>query len=157
MTITIQTLAAEMSHAFETATRCTTGETFIKLEDDAPAWMTTICRKAHDDAAILPDDWRYRFIEEAVDALAECRDDDEGRDRLEPDVYTGQLTGWPHSRNSRVFYLGEVIEEYGPIKDGFKLLAVAQLIERQEVLEQVVHALHEELESRQADPDGEGE
>ena len=35
MTITIQTLAAEMSQAFETATRPASGETLRKLKDDA--------------------------------------------------------------------------------------------------------------------------
>lgn len=151
MTLTIQTLAAEMSQTFETATRPTSGETFRKLKDDAPAWMTTVCRKAHDDGDILPDDWRYCFLEEAVDALAECDDPVEARDRLEPDIYTSDLTGWLHSLNSRVYYLGEVMQEYGPFRDGFQLLAAAQLSEKQETFQQVLDALREELEARQAD------
>ncbi len=148
MTITIQTLAAEMSQSFETATRPTSGEEFRKLKDDAPAWMTTVCRKAHDDGEMLPDDWRYVFIEQAVDALAEHEDSDEAGDSLEPDVYTSDLTGWLHSRNSRVYYLEEVMREYGSFKDGFQLLATAQLQEKQETFHQVIAALREELDSR---------
>lgn len=149
MTVTIQTLAAEMSQSFETATRPTSGEEFRKLKDDAPAWMTTICRKAHDDGHMLPDDWRYVFIEQAVDALAEHEDSDEARDSLEPDVYTHHLTAWLHSHNTRVHYLGEVMQEYGTFKDGFQLLATAQLQEMQETFHQVIAALQEELDSRQ--------
>jgi hypothetical protein len=144
---TIQTLAAEMAAAFEQAVRIN-GEAFRKLSDDAPEWMTTVSREAHDGGELLPDDWRYAFIEQAVDALAEHGDADTARDMLEPDVYTSDLTGWLHSRNSRVYYLGEVMEEYGPFKDGFQLLAVAQLREKEEVFGQVLDALRLELGHR---------
>lgn len=153
--ITIQSLAAEMSQAFEEAVRPGSGEHFRRLKDDAPGWMTTVCRKAHDDAAMLPDDHRYEFIEQAVDALAACDDDDAARDSLEPDIYTSGLTGWLHSRNSRVYYLDEAMREYGPFKDGFQLLAAAQMMEKEEVFQQVLDALREELASREADGEGE--
>jgi hypothetical protein len=140
---TIQALAAHMSQAFETAVRPTSGEKFRRLKDDAPGWMTTVCRKAHDDARILPDDWRYAFIEDAVDALAAYGDPDDARDSLEPDIYTSDLTAWLHSRNSRVYYLSEALTEYGPFRDGFQLLAATQMIEKEEVFQQVVDALAE--------------
>ena len=73
------------------------------------------------------------------------------RDRLEPDIYTSDLTGWLHSLNSRVYYLGEVMQECGPFRDGFQLLAAAQLHEKQETFQQVLEALREEMESRQTD------
>jgi hypothetical protein len=145
---TIQNLADEMSRAFETAVRPTSGERFRKLKDDVPGWMTTVCRKAHDDGQMLPDDRRYEFIEQSVDALAEHEDADEARDSLEPDFYTSDLTGWLHSLNSRVYYLGEVMQEYGTFKDGFQLLAAAQIWEKEEVFQQVHDALQEELASR---------
>jgi hypothetical protein len=140
---TIQSLAAEISQAFEGALRSVTGETFRKLKDDAPSWMATVCRKAHDDGNLLPDDWRYAFIEQAVDALAAYGDADEARSSLEPDIYTHELTGWLHSLNSRVYYLGEALTEYGSFRDGFQLLAAAQMVEKEEVFQQVVNALTE--------------
>jgi hypothetical protein len=149
--ITIQSLAAEMSQSFEEAVRPASGEHFRKLNDDAPGWMTTVCRKAHDDGEMLPDDHRYEFIEQAVDALAAYDDADAARGSLEPDIYTSGLTGWLHSRNSRVYYLGEVMQEYGPFKDGFQLLAAAQMLEKEEAFQQVLDALREELASREAD------
>jgi hypothetical protein len=148
MKLTIQDLAAEMSRAFEGAVRPTSGEKFRKLKDDAPGWMTTVCRKAHDDAQMLPDDTRYEFIEQAVDALAEHEDADAARDSLEPDAYTSHLTGWLHSLNSRVYYVGEVMQEYGAFKDGFQLLAAAQMREKLETFDQVLSALQQELASR---------
>jgi hypothetical protein len=140
MTGTIQVLAQAMSKSFEGATR-PSGEIFRKLKDGSPAWMTAVCRQAHDNAQLLPDDWRYAFIEEAVDALAQHEDLDAARDSLEPDVYTSELTGWLHSRNSRVYYLGEALTDYGSFRDGFQLLAAAQLCEKEEVFQQVLDAL----------------
>lgn len=138
---TLQSLAKEMSLAFESATRPQTGESFRKLRDDAPEWMTTVCRLAHDHAKLLPDDWRYAFIEEAVDALAEHEDSAGAFVSLEPDLYTSQLTAWLHSLNSRVYFLGDALAEYGFFRDGFQLLAAAQLVEKREVFHQVLDAL----------------
>jgi hypothetical protein len=134
-----------MSLAFEGDTRATTGEEFRRLKDGSPEWMTTVCRKAHDDARLLPDDWRYAFIEDAVDALADHEDTDDARGRLEPDIYTHDLTGWLHSLNGRVYYLDEALTEHGSFRDGFQLLATAQMLEKEEVFQQVVAALEEQL------------
>jgi len=148
MTITLQMLAREMSQAFENAIRTSSGETFRKLQDTAPDWMSIVCRKAHDDGRLLPDDWRYAFIEEAVDALADHEDTDEARNSLESDLYTRELTAWLHTLNGRVYFLGEAVAEYGSFRNGFQLLAAAQMIEKDEVFQQVVAALREQLESR---------
>lgn len=145
MTTTLQTLAREMAIAFENATRTRSGETFRKLRDTAPEWMTMVCRRAHDAARLLPDDWRYAFIEQAVDALAEHENADAALDSLGPDIYTSELTAWLHSLNCRVSFLDYALAEYGSFRDGFQLLATAQLIEKQEVFQQVVSALHELL------------
>jgi hypothetical protein len=153
MTTTLQTLAAEMSGAFEGAVRPTSGEKFRKLIDDAPEWMTTVCRKVHADVPMPADDWRYKFIEQAVHALAVHEDADHARDSLKPDYYTSNLTAWLHSQNSRVYYLGDAMRECGTSKDGFRLLAAAQLQEKLETFEQVLSALREEAASR----DGSGE
>jgi hypothetical protein len=149
MKTTLQTLAQEMSLAFESATRPSSGETFRKLRDTAPEWMTTVCRLAHDGGKLLPDDWRYAFIELAVDALAEHEDTDDARGSLEPDIYTSDLTAWLHSRNSRVYFLGEALSEYGSFCDGFQLLATAQMIEKEEVFQQVVAALQNHLDRQE--------
>jgi len=118
MTATLQSLAEEMLRAIETATRQCNGESFLRLKEDAPAWMTAVCRFAHDDANLLPDDWRYVFIEDAVIALADYKEAEEARDSLEPDVYTRCLTAWLHSSNFRVNYL-RPFGKNGPKYDPF--------------------------------------
>jgi hypothetical protein len=100
---------------------------------------------AHDNARLLPDDCRYTFIEEAVDALADHADVDEALALLEPDIYTSELTAWLNSLNCRVSYLDEAQSRYGSFRDGFQLLAAAQMIEKEEVFQQVVAALEQVL------------
>lgn len=151
MTNTLHTLARQMSQSFESGTRSTTGETFRRLKDDSPEWMTTVCRRAHDDARLLPDDWRYSFIEEVVDALAEHEDVDDARSRLEPDIYTHDLTAWLHSLIGRVYYLDEALTEFGGFSNGFQLLAAAQMLEKDEVFHQVVAAFEEQLDEMEQD------
>lgn len=149
ISLSLQALAAAMSQAFERAVRPASGESFCKLKDDAPAWMTAVCRQAHEDGQWLPDDWRYEFIEQAVDALADHADIEAARASLEADIYTSDLTAWLHSLNRRVYYLGEALSAYGAFTDGFHLLAAAQMIEKEEVFQQVVMALQDELECRE--------
>jgi hypothetical protein len=57
-----------MSQAFETRKR-DNGDKYVALKDGSPEWMTDVCHKAHGD--MLPDDWRYSFISEAVDYIDE--------------------------------------------------------------------------------------
>lgn len=136
----IQDYAKQMSQAFEGRTRVS-GESFRILKDDAPQWMIDVIRTAHDSARMLPDDWRYAFIEEVCDELAEASDVDDIQ--LEPDIYTHDLTAWLHSRADRLGYITEALEEGLDFKDGFKLLAYAQLREKEEVLSSVREALEE--------------
>lgn len=48
----------------------------------------------------MPDDWRYQFIVDSLDALSEESDPDD----IQPggDIYTHDLTGWIHSRVDRL-------------------------------------------------------
>lgn len=141
---TIHELATELSRSFEEGTR-PDGETFRRLKDDAPGWTKDVVREAHGrdsdgTPAMLPDDWRYQFAEDAADAISEADDDadlDDVANDLEADVYTSELTGWLHSRNDRVSYLDDARENNGAALDAFQLLAAAQQIERREVFQLV--------------------
>jgi hypothetical protein len=46
-----------MSLAFEGVIRANSGEAFRRLSSSSPEWMTNVCRLAHDDSNLLPDDW----------------------------------------------------------------------------------------------------
>lgn len=83
-----------------------------------PEWFQELCRAAHGD--MLPDDWRYEFIGDALSCIEENEDSDE--DELSERfrewfdgayVYTAQQTGWLASRADRHGYCDEAAEELG--------------------------------------------
>lgn len=84
---------------FTTGTR-ESGKTFTKLTDDAPEWLKTAVREAHQGT--LPNDWIYaecRAAVEAVDSGAldvEDEDDDDVHNHADAqvDVYTQELFQW---------------------------------------------------------------
>jgi hypothetical protein len=147
MTITsIQTLAAEVSAMFRTETR-TDGSTFITY-DDVPQWVNDMAHAAHNDMA--PDDWKFAFIVEALDALAENEDADEVR--LEADIYTHELLKWLSSNLQRPGYCDEAMQEFGgEFTDTVALISLGQYHEKNEVLGIVRSALEAQIEATDDD------
>jgi hypothetical protein len=115
------------------------GDSFISAKDDAPEWVSDVCRDCHGD--FLPDDWRYSFITDAADLLAECSDP-ESID-IEPDVYTSKLTDWLASSVRRVAYCDDYLSEFGAATDNhtISLISGGQYLERREVLDSLIAAL----------------
>lgn len=146
---TWHTLATEAASWMERATR-EDGTQYRRFREGHPEWLLDLAYAAHDNGDMWADDWRYEFIEQALDALADADPDADPEDvlyEIEPDVYTGELTRWLDSRNSRVYYLTEVLEEFGAEGiDGFRLLALAQGQEKQETARQVLDFLTERAE-----------
>lgn len=126
---TIQEFAREAADYFTTDCR-EDGTEYNKINDYAPDWVFELVRTAHDD--MLPDDNKYRFVEYALELIADNTDDDLDCPYIEPDSYTSDLTSWLNSDVRRVYYLDEILSEYA-IKDGFSLLAHAQMREKEEV------------------------
>jgi hypothetical protein len=148
MNKTVNELAREALEWFITDTR-DNGEEFIKTKDGRPDWLENLIFTAHDD--MLPDDYRYKFIEDALIMIADQDEDaDLDRPEIEADIYTSDLTKWLHSRNDRVYYLTEALEEY-EIKDGFRALQAAQLREREEVYFSVLNGLRELCENQKGE------
>jgi len=92
------------------------------------------------------DDYHYRWLSRAFERIQseiedmnslEDIDMDDIRDsifeEIEPDCYTANLTAWLNTKPSRVYYITEVLEEFGEFRDGFQLLAMAQQQEIEEV------------------------
>ena len=148
MNKTVNELAKDALGWFITDTR-DNGEEFVKTKEGRPDWLKNLIFTAHDD--MLPDDYRYQFIEDALQYISD-QDEDVGLDcpEIEADTYTSDLTKWLHSRNDRVYYLTEALEEY-EIKDGFQALQEAQLREREEVFYSVLNSLRELCEEEQED------
>lgn len=159
--------AEQFSAAFMRDTR-PDGETFIRLEDDAPEWMTDAIREAH--GRMLPDDVKYTMCEEVAERLAD-RDSDEWDDAQGEecdslvDVYNGDLIKWLGSHGTRAAYIDEAQEEglIDPNADTFKRLQIGQYMEYAEiwsVLQSACEDAGDDLESEadaEADDDGEDE
>ena len=148
---TLETIAEEAASYFERATR-PDGDPFTRLKDDRPEWVYEAVYAAH-GGDLLPDDYRYKWSEEAFDAIAEG--DTEASDGFEePDVYTSNLLEWVSSNLSRVGYVDEAVEEFGGEPGGLAdQLMLGQAAERREVFEAIFEACEEQLAEREAAED----
>ena len=144
-------IADEAYTHFEKATRTSNGAEFWRVKHGAPEWIRDLCFAAHEAGAMLPDDWRYQFIVEALSAISEEREDD-----IEADIYTGELSAWLASNVNRVEYVDDAVEEYGGKFPGaIEALQIGQLAEKREVLELVKAYLEEVAEDEDDDEDDE--
>ena len=137
--MTIQEKAAEVSKTFVEKTR-DDGSKFWSTDSEDAA-IRDMCHDAHGE--MLPDDWKYRFIVDALDLIAEAEDVDGVA--IEPDIYTADLTAWLASHNGRVDYLTRVLEACDTT-DGIEAIAMAQAFEREEVYFSVLSSIREMVE-----------
>lgn len=128
----LQKLADETRNQFVQGKR-DNGDSYWYRESSEQDWIYEMCHKAHGD--MLPDDWRYAFIVEALDALAESEDPDDIK--LEADIYTQSLTNWLASRADRYSYCDEAAEEFGQPLTMIEMLQFGQAYEKREVLDAV--------------------
>lgn len=138
----IQELAGQLAKYFVTKYR-EDGSEYQSISEDCP------CKEqlqelvwAAEDEGIGFDNYVYRFV---VDSLYAISDAEEG-DKLEKyvpdcDVETAVLTDWLNSNIYRVYYLSNVIDDYGDTVDGFQLLGLAQEIEIRYVFNSVCESL----------------
>ncbi len=131
--MTVHVLARALEAAFVSDTR-TNGDTFYKLRDGSPEWMSDAIHASHGDMG--PDDWRYAAIRAVAGEIAESDDyDDESSERIDSlvDVYTSALTGWLASRNDRYSYVDDAMADYGPPESIINALQLGQSAEYQEI------------------------
>jgi len=133
----IQELAREALFWFEHRTW------YWTIKNGAPEWVQELVWVAHNEGEILPDDCRYRFIVEALGALAE------GEHNLEPDVDINRLLSWLDDYPSyRMGIIDEVVSEFG-WSGLFEALQAGQLKEKEEVLGIVKQFLEKEIAVKQ--------
>lgn len=124
------------------------------LADDAPEWAGDFVREAH-GTDILPDDYRYRWIVDALDTLWEAQrlgnlddvDDIATEWADQTDVYTHDLLTWLSSNLSRVGYVDQAQED-GLLEgdaDLISRISVGQYLERLEIFHNVVRAAEQYL------------
>ena len=117
--------------------------------DGAPQWFTDLCHHAHGD--MMPDDWRYEFIQDALGAL----EDGAGEDRLDLDglyPYTADRLNWLASHLDRPGYCDEAAADAGgPPADILAFVARGMDRELREVFGLVRTKLEEIAEDEGAD------
>lgn len=119
------------------------------VEEGAPEWVKNLVWAAHDKGEILPEDFRYLFIVEALEALAE--DPEEPETILAPDVYTSELLKWLEDYPSyRMGLVDEAVSEIG-WNGLFDALQAGQLREKEEVLGIVWAFLERRIEEGEED------
>lgn len=139
--MTIQELARYYADMFITAPR-ENGETYVTLRDSNED-LTTLIRDAHGE--MMPNDYKYQFIREALEAVADSDDIDDIC--LEPAIYYSDLLDWVSSNLTRPTYVDEAVEELG-YKDFYNSLMIGQLREKEEILYSVRSSLESLLDSQ---------
>lgn len=128
-----------------------TDKDVVILKDDRPDWVQELCHSAHGD--MLPDDWRYEFIQDALNALEEDEDNEPDVDNLYP--YNADRLDWLSSNLNRAGYCDEAMEEIGGEFSGiFDTIAIGMQAELREVFALVRDALDEQAIEQETEPDG---
>lgn len=154
---TLNDKATEALSHFETAKRDDGEKTFIRTKEGTPQWVTDLIFAAHDNGEMLPNDERYKFIQDALYILSEIEDADEPHERIDSDVdvYNHDLLQWVASHLSRAYYVDEAIKEFGWNEERglFGALMVGQYSERMEVYNSVKQSLEALIEDEDEDED----
>ena len=117
--------------------------------DDAPDWFTDLCHAAH--GGMMPDDWKYEFIQDALGAIEDGADEDRlDLDGLYP--YTADRLDWLASHLDRPGYCDEAAADAGgPPAEILAMVAWGMDRELREVFDLVRSRLEEITEDDDAD------
>ncbi len=148
MKYTIQRKAQKYVDQFEVIKIQDSDETrFILKSNATEGALYKAVRSAHGES--FPSDFIHETFLRILERITEYDNPDLSEVRSEivdsmVDIYTYNLTKWLHDDINNVYYLTEVLsEEYGDIKDGFKLLAMAQYMAIDEVYPYVQELLED--------------
>ena len=143
--VTIEDLAEEARECF--VPHKTRPGTYVRT-DDCPQWVENLVFDAHEEESgdhMLPDDWRYRFIVDALDIIVDqCVRDFDDDFIIEPDYENHVLIQWLGSHGYRPGYC-DTVYEVAP-KNTMELIAAGQMVEREEVFVSVLRSLQRRLE-----------
>lgn len=149
---TVNGLAGELAAAFEEAVR-QNGSKYVRLHDGRPQWMQDAVREAHN--GLMPDDQKYRMIQEVADAMAGIDPDDDPdpdgslNEQLDGlvDVYNTDLADWLASApNHRGDYVNRALGEFDA-KTYDKALAIGQYLEYEEIADLLAAFLRKQADT----------
>ncbi len=144
-----QELATHALRFFERRTR-RRGEDetqFYTLTERYPTWVMEMVHTAHED--MMPNDYKYQYVVDTLDALSEGQDPDEALYEIEADVYNYDLLQWVQSHGERVGFVDEATRELGHHAELGMMgdIMMGQVQEKQQVWQSVASALQERLEA----------
>jgi len=147
----IRALAAQVKFVQKVRTINTEANGYTTLADNAPEWAQPMCFAAHQDGSqggMLPDDWRYQFISDAIDCITEttCEEDAQECMANGVSIYTSDLMDWLGSHNGRQGYCDDALKEYGAVESTDQLIRMGQAMERDEVFSAVYRFLLDMVE-----------
>ncbi len=120
------------------------GEKFWAMKSRHPVWVKEMVHAAHGD--MMPDDYKYEFVVDTLDAIEEETDPDEPN--LESDIYYSGLNRWFASHVERAGYVDEAVADFGHSGDGVHGdIGFGQIREKEEVWGTVVQHLRDRLEA----------
>ena len=107
---------------------------FVCFKDSRQDWMQDIVRDVHSE--MMPDDFKYKFFKESLEAIIENENFDDAIESLEPDIYNYDLYQWLSSNLSRAEYVNASIQELkGTDFDIFDVIRSGHLNEKREVFD----------------------
>lgn len=141
----VAALAREAYNSMERVINSDSGKPIVQMRRDAPDWVTDLVREAH--GSLLPDNFRYETIRDALDRIADSAGQDENEVSNEfsdeADVYNSDLLEWVGSHSNRPGYVDEARDEFGEPRDFYHGLQMGQYLERGEIFRLVHESLSE--------------
>lgn len=123
------------------------GATYLYFEDHDKTQPLSYA--VHNQGEYLPDDYKYTFLQQALEIIANSAEDDLDCPQLEPDIYTHDLTKWLHSNPQRYYYTDQYIQDFGPPEGDnptITLLQGGQVLEMEEVFHLTLNFLQSETQ-----------
>lgn len=146
--MTIKTLAQIGVNSFYTKqcdpSRMPDGYFYLR-HDICPEWVENLVKAAHGD--MFPDDYKYKFVVDALEALADSDDTENAEEIMRDgvDIYTSRLFHWVQSHTDRLATANAHGQEFeSDTVEGF--LTGGQYMERDEVFSLVLYTLENLVE-----------
>lgn len=114
-------------------------------KDTAPQWFKDLCYKAHKIDDILPNDYIYDYIKEAIDIIANNENPQDVIYEIEPDCMTFDLLQWVSNNLCFMTWADNVLKEGFEPKSLSALLQMAQANHKQAIANNVLISLEEHL------------
>lgn len=127
------------------------GTKYRFIKDEAPEEYRELAYSAHLVDDVMPNDYIYDFIYDALTVISECDSDDHIEDEInsiEPDVYNSDLLKWISDNLTFSSWVDEAMKTY-EAKDLFSALQIGQGLHRQAIANSVYESLQSIVKNKE--------